>query len=1068
MDVNFSAKSQALTLISCTPLYSSPSPSSSFCTLRREFLGCGHNLRPPGLRSPKKCKNLRFRVQSPSRFYFKASLGSQPVLVVVAVAAVFAFSVVFLSYSRRRKNSREVSGPSGFAISQLSRDVMNQFMESAILGFGDLHKETSEKESRATMDIVEEVSHASKDKEAPWQEIALMQEETHVTNTSESSRLDVLSSNAKNCVSVRETEEAGPSILPPLLSESGLLQPLVFATEMPELHLEEREMETEFGYDLSTPVVQTKSIAASVPDIIALEGVNERKNRGGRPGEESEIISFTGIFRDTIREELYTFYEAKQSVMKPMPNFNGIKTLASNASLLDGNGVSFQMRNATSKEAELSAQNSHSSADYVEGKMSLSCYKEGSSGKRNDLVKGKGFPRDKNRRLPPLSDHRNLSQFPLSNGMTVKEKYHDSEKFSAYNRLLSEGRLSDCIQLLEDMEKMGLLDMDKVYHAKFFKICRSQKAVTEAFRFAKLIPTPTLSTFNMLMSVCATSQDSAGAFQVLQLVREAGLKADCKLYTTLISTCAKSGKVDAMFEVFHEMVNAEVEPNVHTYGALIDGCGRAGQVAKAFGAYGIMRSKKVEPDRVVFNALITACGQSGAVDRAFDVLAEMRAETQPIDPDHITVGALIKACTNAGQVDRAREVYKMIDQYNIKGTPEVYTIAVNSHSQIGDWEFAYSVYTDMTRKGVVPDEAKNWQKALELYVDIKSMKLNPTVSTMNALITALCEGEQLEKAMEVLSDMKRAGLCPNTITYSILLVASEKKDDIDVGLMILSQARKDSIAPNLVMCRCLVGMCLRRFEKACALGEPVLSFNSGRPQIDNKWTSSALMVYRETVSAGVIPTMELLSQVLGCLQFPRDVSLRNRLIENLGVSADASRRSNLCSLIDGFGEYDSRAFSLLEEAASLGVVSCVSFKKSPVIVDTRRLQIRIAEVYLLTVLKGLKHRLAAGAKLPSMTILLPTETTQVLAPKGEKAINLAGRISQAVASMLRRLGLPYQGNESRGKIRINGLATRRWCQPKLAAPFSGKDNELSSSQSRLGTGISLQQRKIRTGNLSLD
>lgn len=42
---------------------------------------------------------------------------------------------------------------------------------------------------------------------------------------------------------------------------------------------------------------------------------------------------------------------------------------------------------------------------------------------------------------------------------------------------------------------------------------------------------------------------SLGAFQVLQLVQESGLKADCKLYTTLISTCAKSGKVDSMFEV---------------------------------------------------------------------------------------------------------------------------------------------------------------------------------------------------------------------------------------------------------------------------------------------------------------------------------------------------------------------------------------------------------------------------------------------------------------------------------------------------------------------------------------
>lgn len=40
-----------------------------------------------------------------------------------------------------------------------------------------------------------------------------------------------------------------------------------------------------------------------------------------------------------------------------------------------------------------------------------------------------------------------------------------------------------------------------------------------------------------------------GALQVMVLLKEAGLKPDCKLYTTLISTCAKCGKVDAMFEV---------------------------------------------------------------------------------------------------------------------------------------------------------------------------------------------------------------------------------------------------------------------------------------------------------------------------------------------------------------------------------------------------------------------------------------------------------------------------------------------------------------------------------------
>jgi pentatricopeptide repeat protein len=54
------------------------------------------------------------------------------------------------------------------------------------------------------------------------------------------------------------------------------------------------------------------------------------------------------------------------------------------------------------------------------------------------------------------------------------------------------------------------------------------------------------------------------------------------------------------------------------------------------------------------------------------------------------------------------------------------------------------------------------------------MKIKQTVSTVNALITALCDGDQLQKAVEVLFDMKGLGFSPNSITYSILLVASEK------------------------------------------------------------------------------------------------------------------------------------------------------------------------------------------------------------------------------------------------------------------------------------------------------
>lgn len=107
MEVSFSAKPQILTLISCTPLSSHSRP------LRREFLGSGHNLRPPGfLHSRRKQRNssssLPCHHSRSSRFVLRASLGSQPVLIVVAVFSVSAASFVFWNYLNSKKKSKEV------------------------------------------------------------------------------------------------------------------------------------------------------------------------------------------------------------------------------------------------------------------------------------------------------------------------------------------------------------------------------------------------------------------------------------------------------------------------------------------------------------------------------------------------------------------------------------------------------------------------------------------------------------------------------------------------------------------------------------------------------------------------------------------------------------------------------------------------------------------------------------------------------------------------------------------------------------------------------------------------
>ncbi|XP_015951896.1 pentatricopeptide repeat-containing protein MRL1, chloroplastic isoform X1 [Arachis duranensis] len=1089
--------------------FTSPSAFSlsTLRSVRTHFLGSAHTLRPPlpPLQSRKKCNRLGLlRLHSP-RFVFKASLQSHSLIVVVVLVTLSAVSILRFTLNNRKKSRNQTRGHAKFALSRQGSNVGNQVIESQILGFPEFQRDNPLSEIGNLTDHNAEDNHILEDKESqlPLLKSSLVHEASFMTNISDSST-PVLDSSFNNSSS-RVLEE---SILPDAF-QSTVLQPLAFAEEM-ALQVEENQDQADSDPESPLTIVKSEHATSSVGVNNELTTIDEQTK------ENIDAISFDVLFGESARQELYMFYEDNKSTVGSMTPLSSLKSLSLHASTNNVKGLPSTMRNTTLKGSDISTEFSPQGAEYIEGVVPISSHTEGytpQNGSKHSRKGGRALPA----KVFPNNGHSINMQFDQKSDQTRVEddqKNDHSDYLSRYNKLLKAARLHESLELLKDMETKGLLDMTKIYHAKFFNVCKRKRAVKEAFDYIRLIPNPTLSTFNMLMSVCTSSQDSERAFEVLKLLKEARLEPDCKLYTTLISTCAKSGKVDTMFEMFHKMVNSGVEPNVHTYGALIDGCARAGQIAKAFGAYGILRSKNVKPDRVVFNALIAACAQSGAVDRAFDVLAEMAAEIQPIDPDHITIGALMKACANAGQVERALEVYKMLQKYNLKGTPEVYTIAINSCSQTGDWEFACSVYNDMTQKGVLPDEmflsalidvaghakkldaafdvlkearkggihigmmsysslmgacsnARNWEKALELYEYLKAHKLVRTVSTVNALLTALCDGNQFQRALEVLSEMKGLGLCPNSITFSVLLTASEKNDDMEAAQMLLSQAKMEGVALNVNMCRCIIGMCLQRYERDCFVGEPVLSFNSGRAQVNNKWTSLALAVYRETLGAGEKPTSEILSRLLGCLQLPYDASVKNRLVDNLGVSTESSRNSNLRALVDGFGEYDVRAFSILEEAASYGVVSSVSFKVSPIVVDAKDMHTSTAEVYLLTVLKGLKHRLAAGARLSNIIILLPVEKTKVSTQKGEKMINLANRVGQAVAALFRRLKIPYQGHESSGKLRINGLALKKWFQPKLAS-FSGKPGDWSSSPSRLGKRISHQQRRIRTGNLSLD
>ena len=65
----------------------------------------------------------------------------------------------------------------------------------------------------------------------------------------------------------------------------------------------------------------------------------------------------------------------------------------------------------------------------------------------------------------------------------------------------------------------------------------------------------------------------------------------------------------------------------------------------------------------------------------------------------------------------------MLQEYSIKGTPEVYTIALRSCSLTGDLGFALKIYEDMNKIGVQPDEVLFLSENIKGYVMFSLLQL---------------------------------------------------------------------------------------------------------------------------------------------------------------------------------------------------------------------------------------------------------------------------------------------------------------------------------------------------------
>ncbi|KAG2572982.1 hypothetical protein PVAP13_7KG214900 [Panicum virgatum] len=245
------------------------------------------------------------------------------------------------------------------------------------------------------------------------------------------------------------------------------------------------------------------------------------------------------------------------------------------------------------------------------------------------------------------------------------------------------------------------------------------------------------------------------AQEVFLRMSKCGYLPTVHTYTSLIDAMFKDKRLDLAMKVLSQMLEGSCTPNVVTYTAMIDGLCRLVESEKALKLLSMMEKKGCSPNVVTYTALIDGLGKSvlinhccaaGLLDEAHSLLCEMKQTYWPkylqgycfavqgFSKKFIASLGLLEEMESHGTVPIAPVYGLLIDNFAKAGrlvkALELHKEMIEALCLASHPEEAFELYSEMTRKGVVPElsvfvclikglfKVNKWNEALQLCYSI--------------------------------------------------------------------------------------------------------------------------------------------------------------------------------------------------------------------------------------------------------------------------------------------------------------------------------------------------------------
>ncbi|KAL5988622.1 hypothetical protein ACLOJK_026720 [Asimina triloba] len=366
---------------------------------------------------------------------------------------------------------------------------------------------------------------------------------------------------------------------------------------------------------------------------------------------------------------------------------------------------------------------------------------------------------------------------------------------------------------------------------------------------------PDAVTYNSLLHAFAREGNVKKVEKIWEEMVRAGFGKDEMTYNTIIHMYGKQGRHDVAFQLYNDMKLAGCRPDSVTYTVLIDLLGKANQMTEAANVMVDMLQAQVKPTLRTFSALICGYGKAGMrveAEQTFDCMIR-----SGIKPDHLAYYVMLDILLRSSEARKAMSLYRQMVCSGLKPDEGLYQAMLRGLGKEQIYEDdVKEVIKDMRELccwdpktiSSILVKGECFDHAVEMLKLAATQGCDPNLETISsilnsytssgrrieahallgflkehssgschfvteALITMLCEDQQLEAALEEYNKLRSFGSDLGLTVYEALIRCCEETESFTTSSQLLSDMKFYAVEPSAAVYQ-------RAIATYCKLGFP--------------------------------------------------------------------------------------------------------------------------------------------------------------------------------------------------------------------------------------------------------